>query len=173
MIAPRLFHASEEAGIARFEPRPPPSADAGVVGDCVWAVDEPHLSHYLLPRHCPRICFSDNPAASAEDRRLLGGAGRVVAFEAEWLERVRRCALTLYELPGECFECVDAGAGYWISRRGVTPLAQRLETDLLGALAGQGVEVRVLADFWPLCDAVVTSGLTFSLIRKRNARPRA
>ena len=33
----RLFHISERAGITRFEPRPPPSLDAGVADDVVAA----------------------------------------------------------------------------------------------------------------------------------------
>ena len=36
----RLFHASEEAGICLFDPRPVPSPDSGVLGAAVWAVDE-------------------------------------------------------------------------------------------------------------------------------------
>jgi hypothetical protein len=48
-----LFHVSEEAGLARFEPRPSPSADAPVV----WAVDADRLRNYLLPRECPRVTY--------------------------------------------------------------------------------------------------------------------
>jgi hypothetical protein len=49
----------------------------------------------------------------------------------------------------------------------------RVVEDPLAALAEAGAEVRLLQDFWPLSDAVAASTLRFSIIRKRNARPRA
>ena len=103
--APRLFHVSEDAAIARFDPRPVPSPDAGVAGDAVWAVAESHLPNYLLPRDCPRICFRPGPGTTHSDRQtFLIGARRVVAIEASWLDRVRDCALAVYEMPPETFE---------------------------------------------------------------------
>lgn len=173
-MAPRLFHVSVEPAIARFEPRPPPSPDAGVTGLAVWAVAESHLPNYLLPRDCPRICFRRGAATSAEDAaRFLLGAERVVAFEAAWLTRVRAGGLALYEMPPAAFEEALPQAGYWISREAVIPLSVIWIDDLLAAVAARGAEVRVLQDFWPLRDAVVRSSLEFSIIRARNARPRA
>lgn len=170
---PRLFHVSEEAGIARFAPRPPPSTDAGVTGDCVWAVDEDHLVNYLLPRDCPRITYGRGPQTTEADaERFLMGARRVVAFEAAWLERVKACTLRVYEMPVETFDLALGEAGYWISREAVIPLAERVGTDLIATLLKAGAEVRVLQDFWPLSDAVAASSLEFSIIRKRNAFPR-
>ncbi|MGH6911349.1 MAG: DUF6886 family protein [Phenylobacterium sp.] len=172
-MKPRLFHVSEDAGIARFEPRPPPSPDAGVVGDAVWAVAQSHLVNFLTPRDCPRIAFRAGPAASEADRaRFLAGAERVVAFEAAWLERVRGCALYLYDMPPETFEEALPEAGYWISREAVTPTGVLKRSDLMAALAEAGAEVRILDDFWPLADAVAASTLQFSILRKRNAGPR-
>lgn len=173
MTKPRLFHVSEEAGIARFDPRPPPSTDSGVTGDCVWAVDEDHLVNFLLPRDCPRVTYGRGSQTADEDAdRFLGGARRVVAFEAAWLERVEACALRVYEMPAETFDLALGDAGYWISRQAVTPLAEQVRTDLIRALVEAGAEVRVLQDFWPLSDAVAASSLEFSIIRKRNAMPR-
>ena len=60
-----------------------------------------------------------------------------------------------------------------IARDSVVPQSLTMIDDVLGALTGAGAEVRVLQDFWPLCDAVAGSSLRFSIIRKRNARPRA
>jgi len=172
-MKPRLFHVSEEAGIGRFEPRPPPSPDAGVVGDAVWAVAESHLVNYLTPRDCPRITFRAGPDTSEGDRaRFLAGAERVVAFEEDWLERVRAGTLYLYEMPPPTFEEALPEAGYWISREAVTPNGVVVESDLMGALATPGVDVRTLKDFWPLADAVAASSLQFSILRKRNAKPR-
>ena len=83
------------------------------------------------------------------------------------------CDLYVYEMPPAAFYEVLPEAGYWISRQAVEPLAMRVQSNLLGALAAAGAEVRLLLDFWPLCDAVAESRLEFSIIRKRNARPRA
>ena len=169
----RLFHVSEDPAIDRFEPRPPPSSETGVEGLAVWAVAESHLPNYLLPRDCPRICFRAGPATTAADReRFLTGAARVVAIEAAWLERVQDSVLMLYALPLETFVEAVPSAGYWISRETVAPLAVRSLNDPIGALAAAQTEVRLLADFWPLCDAVAGSSLEFSIIRKRNAAPR-
>jgi hypothetical protein len=168
-MAPRLFHVSEDARIARFEPRPSPSTNVAL-GVCVWSLAEKHLPNYLLPRDCPRICFRRGPQTSeAEAERFLGGATHVVAFEASWLERVRRVRLALYEMPPETFFEADAEAGYWISREPVEPLSVTMIDDALDALLATATEVRVIQDFWPLCDAVAGSSLRFSIIRKRNA----
>jgi hypothetical protein len=173
MDRPRLFHVSEEPGIVRFEPRPPPSPDAGVRDAVVWAVADSHLVNYLAPRDCPRIGFGAGPNTTAADRaRFLGAARRVLAFEAEWLPRVRDAVLYLYEMPGETFTCALPEGGYWVSRAPVTPLKVALQADLLGALRDRDAEVRVLDDFWRLHDAVAASSLEFSILRKRNARPR-
>ncbi len=171
---PRLFHVSEDAAIARFDPRPVPSPDSGITGDAVWAVAESHLSNYLLPRDCPRICFRPGPGTTHHDRgRFLIGARRVVAFEAAWLERVRDASLAVYEMPPEPFVSALPEAGYWIARQPVTPLSVTRVDDVLAALADRGTEVRVLQDFWRLRDAVVASSLQFSIIRTKNARPRS
>ena len=95
-----------------------------------------------------------------------------MAFEAEWLERVRSCTLHVYELLPDSFEVELGEAGYWISRTAVTPIGCQVVGDALAALAAAGAEVRVLQDFWPLCDAVAASTLEFSIIRKDAAQPR-
>lgn len=173
MTRPRLFHVSEEPGIAVFHPRPPPSTDSGVTGDCVWALDEPHLVNFMTPRDCPRITFGLAAGTTREDaERFLHGARRVVAFEKEWLERLKACTLHIYEMPGEAFTLALAEAGYWIARTSVEPIGVRVVTDVMGELIAQGAEVRVLQDFWPLCDQVAVSTLEFSISRKRNALPR-
>lgn len=174
MAAPRLFHVSDDFGIERFDPRPSPSTDAGVIGTAVWALAEPFVVNYLLPRDCPRICFRACERTTAQDRdRFLGAASVVVAFEADWLDRVRSARLALYEMPPETFIDAHQEAGYWISRESVTPLRMTIVDDALGALTAAGAEVRVLQDFWPLSDAVAGSSLRFSIIRKRNAKARS
>lgn len=174
MTAPRLFHVSEDPGIAVFHPRPSPAPqDSGVHGDCVWALDEAHLVNFIAPRDCPRITFGLAADTTPEDAaRFLHGARRVVAFEAAWLGRFNACTLHIYEMPPESFEPALPEAGYWISRASVTPSGVRVVTDLWGELIAQGAEVRVLQDFWPLCDQVAASTLEFSICRARNALPR-
>jgi hypothetical protein len=170
---PRLFHVSETPGIARFEPRPPPSPDAGVTGEVVWAVAESHLVNFLLPRDCPRICFRAGPQTTPADRdRFLGDANIVVAVEDAWAGRIGGATLHIYEMPPEDFEEALPEAGYWIARADVTPLAERVQGDLFQALKDAGAEVRWLMEFWPLADAVAASSLQFSIIRYRNAQPR-
>ena len=170
---PRLFHVSETAAIARFEPRSPPAPDAGVTTDAVWAVAESHLVNYLTPRDCPRIAYRAGPETTAEDRaRFLSGAKVVVAIEAGWLARLQAARLFVYEMPPENFEEALPEAGYWISRLGVTPRACETKTDLMAALIATGAEIRLLQDFWPLAEAVADSSLEFSIIRRRNAAPR-
>lgn len=169
----KLFHVSEDTGIARFEPRPPPSPESGITGLAVWALAEPFLPNYLLPRDCPRICFRACERTTQADRaRFLMGADHVVAFEASWLQRVRDARLAVYGMPPQTFEPGHPEAGYWISRTAVEPTGMTIVEDGLDALLRAGVEVRVLHDFWPLCDAVAGSSLRFSIIRKRNAAAR-
>ena len=142
-------------------------------GDCVWALDEPHLVNFMTPRDCPRITFGLAADTTPEDAaRFLHGARRVVAFEKEWLERLKACTLYIYEMPAERFELALPEAGYWIARTSVKPISVRIVQDVMGELIAQGAEVRVLQDFWPLCDQVAASTLEFSISRKRNARPR-
>lgn len=132
-----------------------------------------HLVNFLMPRDCPRITYSAGTGTTEADRaRFLGGARRVVAFEAAWLDRVQACTLQIYEMPPETFEVALPEAGYWISRDAVSPLSDWPQSNLLAALIAAGAEVRILQDFWQLRDAVVDSNLEFSILRTQNARPR-
>lgn len=172
---PRLFHVSEQAGIARFEPRPPPSPDAGVTEQAVWAIEARLLANYLLPRNCPRVTFHAGPATTPDDvaRFFAAGAPRhVVAIEEGWAERVRAAELRLYEFPPATFTEADANAAYWISRRPVVPLRETGVVDLPAAIAAAGAEFRTFPSLWPLRDAVFASTLGFSFIRMRHAQPR-
>ena len=55
----------------------------------------------------------------------------------------------------------------------MTPLGVEVRGGLLQALSAAGAEARILTDFWPLREAVKASSLQFSILRKRNARPRS
>ena len=176
MTAERLYHVSDQPGIATFEPRPV-RADHSRQGlpPVVWAIGERLLHNYLLPRDCPRVTFSAAPDSDPADvARLLGttATGHVIAIESGWLEAVRVTTLWLYELPTDTFDLLDPIAAYYVSRQPVRPLAVHRMDDLLGELARRDVELRLTPTLWPLRDAVLASSLAFSFIRLGNARAR-
>ena len=173
MRMPRLFHVSEQPDIVRFEPRPPPPANAAVHTPVVWSVDEPHLPNYLVPRECPRVAFQHAPGTTVQDRERFLGAGdkvHVVAIESAWFERTISTALWVYEFAPESFVCGDATAGYFVCATAVTPIDCRHVENPLVELLGCGVELRVLPSLHDLASAVAASSLAFSCIRMRNAR---
>jgi hypothetical protein len=175
MAPNRIFHVSEEPDIRHFEPRPPPSLDAGVSDPVVWAISERLLHNYLLPRDCPRVTFYAKNTTSGEDlaRFMIGTTARhVVAVEAGWLPRIQATRLYRYEFPPETFVQADHGAGYLVSREAVSPIEVVPIPEILPALAARDVELRVIPSLWKLRDAVHASTLAFSFIRMRNATPR-
>ncbi len=164
-----LFHVSEESDIEQFEPRPSPYTNEPVV----WAIDADRLCNYLLPRECPRVTYYAGRETTAADmQRFLGSSPAVIAVESAWLERLLLCSLYCYHLPPDTFACIDECAGYFVSRGPVVPARVQVVDDLLAALLGSGVELRLVPNLWSLRDAVVASTLRFSLIRLRNALPR-
>jgi hypothetical protein len=62
----RLFHVSDIAGMKSFEPRPSRTGEA-----FVWAIGEPRLANYLVPRDCPRVTFYADQNTSEEDRAKI------------------------------------------------------------------------------------------------------
>ncbi len=165
-----LFHVSEESCIERFEPR----ASEYTGEPVVWAIDADHLRNYLLPRECPRVTYyAGRETTTADVERFLGSSPAVVAVESIWLERLRSCRLYCYHIPPETFDCLDRCAGYFVSRVPVVPARVEVFDDPIAELLKRGVELRFVPSLWPLRDAVVASSLQFSLIRMRNALPRA
>ena len=168
----RLFHFSEDPGITIFRRRLAPNQTEPFV----WALDEEHAPSYWFPRDCPRACCW-KPAAtslpqSAAGLLALGGAERLHAIEAAWLHRVIACRLYAYEFDPSVFEPKVVEAGYWVSRCDVRPLAVSPVGDLLTRHVEAGIELRIVNNLWPIIDAIVPSGLQFSIIRKANAQPR-
>ena len=165
-----LFHVSEESGITRFAPHVSEYAR----GPAVWAIEEPRLCNYLMPRECPRVTYYAGADTTSDDvERFLGSSPAVVAIETGWLERARSARLYCYRMPPDSFERLDACAGYFVSRKTVVPSGVEVIHDPLSELLRRGVKLRVLPSLWSLRDAVVASSLQFSLIRMRNAGPRA
>jgi hypothetical protein len=102
----------------------------------------------------------------------LGGAHRLHAIEAGWLDRFRACHLYAYEFDAAGFRPKVAEAGYWVTRFEVSPSSVMPVGDLLARHIDAGIELRIVQNLWPLIDAIVSSGLEFSIIRKANALPR-
>jgi hypothetical protein len=165
-----LYHFSEDPNIASFAPHR--AATSIIDGEFVWAIDEWHAPMYYVPRQCPRACFWPGPDTSDADRqRWFGGidARMVIAVETAWLERIRSTVLYRYAMPEETFELKDATAGHWTSRAVVRPLSVEPVGDLLDALVGSGVELRVTPRLVDLWQRVIESTLEFSGTRLRNA----
>jgi Family of unknown function (DUF6886) len=163
-----VVHISEESGLERFAPRPSPYTTEPVV----WAIDTERLRNYLLPRDCPRVTYYAGEQTTPADReRFLGASAAVIAIERTWWERVRTCRLYCYHLPAQTFECLDACAGYFVSRVPVVPSRVEVIDDPVTEMLRRGVELRLLPNLWALRDAVVVSTLQFSVIRMRNASP--
>lgn len=174
----RLFHFSDDPGIAVFEPRPVrtpverPGGQDWLNGPLVWAIEGSHAQLYLFPRDCPRILVWPKPGSLAADtERWMGrsGAAAGVAFvEAAWMERIAGAVVHRYELPAGGFEALG-DVGMWVSRSAVRPMAVEALTGLPGQLARHGFELRPLPSLLPL-KAVWGSSLHASGLRLRNAQ---
>jgi hypothetical protein len=162
-----LWHVSEDASIDRFEPHV--SGTAASSEPRVWAVDTRHLPLYWFPRQCPRGTFWAAPDSTPEDVELLAGATRVHVVEGNWMKRIRAAHVVAYRLPPETFAPHPEVGGYWLSRESVAPLEIVELGDLLALHAESRIELRVVANLWPLWDRVASSTLEFSGIRLHNA----
>src|SRR5262249_26264140 len=114
----------------------------------------------LPPRDVLRWPRDQRGRRGAVPRRESGGRrGR---------ERLQSCRLYCYHLPPETFACIDAWAGYFVSRDPVVPARVEVIGDPMTELLKRGVELRFVPDLWPLRDAIVASTLQYSMIRMRN-----
>jgi len=169
--APRLFHFSEDPNIRVFKPRRSQTSNGEAL---VWAIGESHAPSYWFPRDCPRACCwtGDRPIPETSFQLLDGGARRMHAIESGWLQRVRDCRLYAYEFEASAFVPHLDDAGYWAARQDVIPSSIQPVGDLLDRHVEAAIEFRIVESLWPLIDAIVVSGLEFSIIRKANALPR-
>ncbi len=171
---PRLFHFSDQGGIARFEPRrveipsPRPPGRDWLNGSLVWAIDEAHQPLYLFPRECPRVLVWAREDSLPEERAQWLGKARFAAYvETGWEAHLRQGAVWRYSLPPETFENIH-DAGMWVSREVVTPLGAARLSDLPAELAAHGVDLRVVDSLAPLAP-LWRSSLHASGVRLRNA----
>ncbi|SEM84258.1 DUF6886 family protein [Lihuaxuella thermophila] len=166
----KLFHFSENPAISLFEPHIP--ATNPDQPPLVWAIDEEHAPHYYFPRDCPRVIYwitSDTTPADIDKFFAHTTARKIIAIEGAWLHRIRNTRLYAYHLPGETFECIDPNAGYYVSRETVKPLWVEPVEDLLERVIADNIELRVTPSLWKLHHALVSSSVSFSMIRMRNA----
>ncbi len=168
----RLFHFSEDPHITLF--RPHVAETASDAEPLVWAIGEDHAPSYWFPRDCPRACcWAGGKPVSKAGLGLLGPTGaRLHAIEEGWLDPMRACRLYVYEFGADLFVPRIADAGYWVARREIVPLSVMPVGDLLTRHAEAKIELRIVPNLWPLIDAIASSGLEFSIIRKANAKPR-
>jgi hypothetical protein len=166
-----LLHFSEDPSITRFVPHVPPTNPSQA--PAVWAIDAEHAPVYWFPRDCPRgAVWADTDEQRALLRRMFQTAAtRVQVTELDWLDRVRSARLFVYELDCTPFKPWPEADGQWIARVPVEPIAVHALGDVLQLHARAGIEVRFAPNIWPFWDAVVASGLPFSGVRLRNARP--
>jgi hypothetical protein len=164
-----LFHVSDAGPFTTMSPRPSPPGTAHEGRTLVWAVDETHLPNYLLPRHCPRVCWA---AASEQGELLSSPAARVIVVETSWGPRLLHAGLKVHHLDPQGFTLFDATAGYWVSEQQVRVHDVSRVDDCFTTLAELDVELRLTSSLWPYADAVVAAAGEFSIIRMRNAQPR-
>ena len=174
-MPPALLHFSEDPNIEVFAPHV--AATQQVEGARVWAIDEDHQASYWFPRECPRACcfpYPDKPIPEAAAALIgLGGARRMQAIESGWVERMRACQLYVYRFDPAPFVFEPQSGNSWCARETVRPLSVEPVGDLIAKHVDAGIELRFVPNLWPVIDAIVASGLDFSIIRRANALPRA
>lgn len=164
-----LWHVSDHAGIARFEPR---VSTATPEERLVWAVDTRHLPLFWFPRECPRGTFWAGEGTTDDDiEYFLSGRRdlRVHAVDTDWVDQMRAARVIGYRLPEQSFEPDPTVTGYWRSGDVVTPLEWVELTGLIERHEAAGIELRVVLDLWSVWDRIIGSTLEFSGIRLRNA----
>jgi hypothetical protein len=166
----KLFHFSEDPNITYFKPHVPKTNSSEQ--PFVWAIDEEHAPHYYFPRECPHVAFWSSPETTPDDLNRFFShtpVKRIIAIESSWLKSIREAELYAYTLPFETFECKDANAGYYVSRKAVNPLCVVPVGDLLDQLVKTNIELRITPSLWKLHDEIICSSVSFSIIRMRNA----
>ena len=88
------------------------------------------------------------------------------------IDRMRACRMYVYRFDSTPFGTQNADAGYYSTRETIVPLSVEPAGDLLELHARAGIELRIVENLWPTIDAILASGLEFSIIRKMNALPR-
>ncbi|OAS16445.1 DUF6886 family protein [Paenibacillus oryzisoli] len=171
----KLFHVSEEKDISIFNPRLPSRKDLDPTVGLVWAINEKCFSNFLTPRNCPRVTYYANEATTEEDRKHYLSSNvmqHVVAIEHKWFEIMKNTTLYVYEFDSSDFYEQDLGAGYYVSEQSQVPIRRFQIKDLFNELFQRGIEVRLLANLWDLCDKIAQSSFQYSMCRMGFAEQR-
>jgi hypothetical protein len=160
-----LFHYGEDPRVACFEPHVPrtnPEAAAAV-----WAIDEARAPLYWFPRNCPRVTVWANDAPQQRHLRQVFGteSSRVQAAPISWSDAIVGCRLYEYRFSANDFEPWPEAEGQWISHRAVTPSEVVPVGDLLLRHRDANVDLRLVPDLSAMREAVLGSGLPFSIVR--------
>jgi hypothetical protein len=168
-----VHHFSEDPNIRQFVPHVPRTNPGQ--RPAVWAIDADHAPLYWFPRDCPRVTvWPRRPADRAAFEACWGtGAGRVHAIESRWLQRMRGAVLFRYDLPAADFHPWPEAEGQWLAHRTVVPQVVAPVGDLLALHAAADIELRISPSLWPLSDLARDGPWSFSIVRMRNAAPRA
>jgi uncharacterized protein DUF6886 len=171
--AGEVLHFSEDPTISLFVPHVAPTS--ALSEPYVWAVDADHAPSYWFPRQCPRAMAWAGPKTTAADRNRIIGAGcgsRVHAIEYGWLPAMQSTSLYAYRMPASLFHPLDDGHAQ-VATVPVSPSGPPEPVgDLIECHARAGIQLRLLDNLWEFWDEVITSTVSFSGIRLRNARPR-
>lgn len=138
----------------------------------VWTVDEERAWTYLFPRDCPRILLWPTPETTPGDLQRWFGSrpdARIACIEWAWLERMRATSLYRYEMDPAGFRPLEDDRWMWVSAAAEVPRSVEPMGDLVAALGGEVVELRIMPSLAPLYGAWEHS-FHFSGIRLRNAR---
>jgi hypothetical protein len=167
-----VYHFSEDAAIERFVPHVPPTNPN--VGAHVWAIDADHAPLYWFPRQCPRVTvWARDAVEQARLTSLFGAGGRRLHWaEQVWLPRIRAVELFAYEFDATPFVPWPTAEGQWVTDSEVAARSVGPVGDCVARHRDAGIELRLVDDLWPHVDAVVASGLPFSIVRIRNAASR-
>jgi hypothetical protein len=166
----RLFHISEKPNIREFVPQLSKRKDKKLV----WAITEDKLSHYLLPRDCPRVTFFPKDNSDPVDiKRLMGytDAKVIIAIEKKWIPIIQGTIIYKYEFRTWDFVLDDKNAGYYITEKPQKPIAITIIDNILKELLKYDVELRIMPSLWKIREEVIKSTLNFSIIRMQNATP--
>lgn len=171
-----LYHVSEEPVIDIFYPRIPTRADLDQSVGLVWALDEAHLPNFLTPRNCPRVTYYADEHTTPADRSQYFSSpslSHAVVIEQGWFAAMQKTTLYIYAFAPHDFVLQDKAAGYYVATKPQVPLCKYDVEDLFAALFSRHVELRVVDNLWPLCQAVKQSSLVWSMCRMGYAQPPA
>ncbi len=133
----------------------------------VWAIDADHAPLYWFPRDCPRVTAWPRNIIEQDHFReaFCTVAERVHAIEFRWLPVLGSTALYRYRFDGASFRQWTEAAGQWVSDVAVEPLEVERLDDLIGCHVAAGIELRAVANLWPLGDLAVAGPRDFSIVR--------